>query len=620
MRLLPSRYDQPKPQRAKPLSSKVKHFTAPLKGLNLDTRKVEGDLLTATIMDNFIVEENQIRIRPGYKLVIDYAKANPVERLIPYSGTPSRLLAAIDGELRHVAVGGDLLLDGFNSNDWHWTAFSNLSDTKYTVMVNGADGVWSWDGGLTATDPIPGVAVVSISNTYPAVCTVASGDIDKFTDGMFVTIAGVIDTGMEVCNGTHRIANVGSPANTFELVGVDATAAAPPGTVTGTITVDVPGSGMVKELVTAPVGEAWVVPDSFHIVLSHMNRLWFADPTNLAVYYLDIQAKSGQLSLFPLSAVFRHGGSIRAMAAWTRDGGAGLDDVLAIFSTQGECVLFSGIDPDTPENFQLVGIFHFDAPMSKHSVLNYGGDLYVLIGTGLVPMSKLIQSETAGLGRVDQSVYTEFLKSSMSHRGLPGWSVVLIHNTGRMVCNMPDGGADKYRQMVRFMPNPIWASWSAVPSRCWCWENDRIFFGSDKGKVYEGSPSFLSDDGKAIVADVQMAWSSYGTPARKHFKMIKPYILTDGLVKPYVDMHVDNEVSKPKSQPATNLGSTQGADWNTATWDVDYWAIREQTNVNFSGIGRLGNVGAIRLTASVFNCNFAVTAFDVLWEPGSIFG
>ncbi len=38
-------------------------------------------------------------------------------------------------------------------------------------MVNGADGVWSWDGGLVSTDPAP-VTVTNLSKTNPAVCTV----------------------------------------------------------------------------------------------------------------------------------------------------------------------------------------------------------------------------------------------------------------------------------------------------------------------------------------------------------------------------------------------------------------------------------------------------------------
>ena len=34
----------------------------------------------------------------------------------------------------------------YGSDDWQWTSFANLSQVKYTVMVNGIDGVISWDG------------------------------------------------------------------------------------------------------------------------------------------------------------------------------------------------------------------------------------------------------------------------------------------------------------------------------------------------------------------------------------------------------------------------------------------------------------------------------------------
>lgn len=74
------------------------------------------------------------------------------------------------------------------------------------------------------------VTVTSLSNTNPAVVTVAAGDISKFTNGMMVTIAGATGTGMTAANGTHEIASVGSPANTFTLVGVNTSAAAAPQT------------------------------------------------------------------------------------------------------------------------------------------------------------------------------------------------------------------------------------------------------------------------------------------------------------------------------------------------------------------------------------------------------
>ena len=51
---------------------------------------------------------------------------------------------------------------------------------------------------------------------------------------------------------------------------------------------------MIKEPVTAPTASPYVHPNNFHLVLSHMNRLWFADRANLAVYYLPITKRAGR--------------------------------------------------------------------------------------------------------------------------------------------------------------------------------------------------------------------------------------------------------------------------------------------------------------------------------------
>jgi hypothetical protein len=204
---------------------------------------------------------------------------------------------------------------------------------------------------------------------------------------------------------------------------------------------------------------------------------------------------------------------------------------------------------------------------------------------------------------------------------------MLNHSSGRMICNMPQGATNRYRQMVRFMPNPVWASWSGMPSRCWGWISNRVYFGSDDGKVYEIHPNYLNDDGQPIKADVQMAWSSYNTPALKHFKMVLPFIVTDGSPKPYIDIKVDYDTSPPENQPEASFG-VEGARWDVALWPEDpaagekdsYWATVDRTRTNYSGVGRLGHVGAIRLTASLLDCSFTVTGFDVIYETGSVFG
>lgn len=520
MRMLPSRYAAPKPAQIKRQVASLKHISAPLKGLSLSSKLAEGDPLTAVVLDNWTVEENLIRSRPGIAQTVALAGGAAVEALVPFYGSPDKLAAASGGKLFN--LDGSVIHSGFLSNDWHFTAFSNLSQTAYTVMVNGQDGVWSWDG----------LAVAA-------------------------------------------------------------------------------------ETVTAPAGKPYIVPSQFNVVVSHMNRLWFADSANLSVYYLPIQQKSGEVKELPLNGIFKHGGNIRAIASWTVDGGGGLDDQLAIFSTNGEVALYGGTDPDS--DFALTGIYRFDAPMSKHSVVNFGGELYVLISTGLVPMSQLMRAETAQVGKLaDRQNYTAFLAAA-DKRDFPGWAVLLDQSTSRMICNMPQGGKT-YRQMVRNMPGQQWSSWSALPSRCWGWFDNRLFMGSDDGKVYEMAAFNLNDAGKPIRVDVQAAWQSFGTPATKQFKMVLPYLQSDGVPVPFIDLKVDYDQTAPTNQPDVTVGSGSGASWDTGTWDVDGWAGSPANWNNWSGVGRLGRVGAPRLVALVSNCTLALTGWDVLYESGSVFG
>jgi hypothetical protein len=395
------------------------------------------------------------------------------------------------------------------------------------------------------------------------------------------------------------------------LPGIDLLAAT--GTSGAGITAQ-PFGSFVTENITVPPGETWILPAKFDKVILHMNRLWFADSQNLAVYYLPIQQKGGLLELFPLNALFKRGGHIMAMHTWSIDGGTGLDDALVIFSSNGEAVIYSGVDPGS--DFKLVGIFRFDSPMSKESLINFGGDLYVMISTGLVPMTTLIRAETEQLGKSDQNVMKEFETIAKSFRTFFGWQVILNHHTGHAICNMPIGNG-KYQQMVRKMPGQIWMKWLDAPARCWGWLDNHLYFGSDDGKIYLGGTEYLNDNGAPINADVRFAWSGFKSVTKKNFKMARLYTITDGLPRPFIDVEVDYNNQPPVNQPEIVVTSP-GAEWNTATWDVDYWALEEQSRQNWQGVTGLGRVGAARIRLSVTGCTFSLTGIDVLYELGSV--
>lgn len=83
------------------------------------------------------------------------------------------------------------------------------------------------------TPPTAAVNLVTLSNAKPAIATVATGDIAKFTNGNFVTIAG---TGTAVDGMAFRLSSVGTPANSFTLDGSDLSALAAPVSAKGTAT------------------------------------------------------------------------------------------------------------------------------------------------------------------------------------------------------------------------------------------------------------------------------------------------------------------------------------------------------------------------------------------------
>lgn len=606
--MVPSRYLQGKPLQIKKRVSDIKHLTAPLKGLSLSSQLVTGDPLSAPILDNWVVRENMISVRPGTKKISTLPAGTPISAILPYYGGPDTYaLASID---KIYSADLTLIGSGYGSDDWAWTAFSNLGDTDYTILVNGHDGVWSWNGGKVL--PSAPIVITSLSNANPCVATVAAADIAKFHNGDTVTIVGATGL-MSPANGSHIISLVGTPANTFTLPGVDTSAATAP--QTANLDAIIAGS-LFKENVTAPPTATWIDPLKFDKTLTHMNRLWFADSEHLAIYYLPLQQKTGVVKHVPLNAIFRRGGHIQALYTWTVDGGVGMDDQIVIFTSNGEAAIYGGVDPDS--DFQLVGIFRFDAPMAKQSIINFGGDLYVMISTGLVAMSTMLRAETEQLGKYDKNIVSAFREPARAYRNEFGWGVMLDPHSGFAICNVPLGGK-RYKQLVRFMPDPIWASWSGLEARCWGWVDSHRYYGTDAGELYEVSMEFLSDNGNPITADVQFAWYAFGTQGLKHFKMALPYMITDGTPRPYVDVMVDYNQSAPLNLPEVTQ-SQLAATWDVATWDQDYWSQQPNQRGQWQGIGKLGRVGAVRIKVSVKDCTFSIAACDVIFETGAAVG
>src|SRR4029078_4390636 len=119
-----------------------------------------------------------------------------------------------------------------------------------------------------------------------------------------------------------------------------------------------------------------------------MNRLWFLEENALHVWYLATSAIQGTLTKF--LPPFRQGGKCMAMGSWTRDGGSGSDDFSVFVSSEGECVIYAGVDPSSASSFALVGVYRIPTVIGRRCLVPAGAELGILTMQGLVPLSQIM--------------------------------------------------------------------------------------------------------------------------------------------------------------------------------------------------------------------------------------
>lgn len=346
-------------------------------------------------------------------------------------------------------------------------------------------------------------------------------------------------------------------------------------------------------------------------VAAHRSRLWFIQKNTLTAWYLNALAIAGTATEFPLGAVFKNGGTLLAIATWTRDGGSGPGDLLAFITTSGEIAVYDGTNPDSASTFGLVGIFKVDRPIGKLCTTKNGGDLLILTRSGVVSMGALLPgySEPERV-TISELIRPEFIRASVA-ASMWGWSISTYGTRGWIIVNVP-ATESTFVQFVFSTLGNAW--WRAVGMNGVCWQelDGNIYFATAGGTVYRADVG-TTDDSAAITSDVMWAFSRYGTSNQKKFEMVRPIFTTNGSPRPAINVLVDFDLSEPTTTPqltegygGTPWGSPWGSPWTAASRTVTQWV----------GATGMGHSGAVRMKMSTKNLQAIVSGVDVMMKPG----
>ena len=137
-------------------------------------------------------------------------------------------------------------------------------------------------------------------------------------------------------------------------------------------------------------------PQDFSYVFAFKSRLFFIEKDSTNAWYLDVLNVSGPVSKLPLGGILPFNSPIIFGLGWSTQWGDDLADRAIFVTREGHVAAYHG----TPglDSFELQGTYRISPPMGKHAHFQYGGDVYVLTGDGIVSLNALVQGQALGSG------------------------------------------------------------------------------------------------------------------------------------------------------------------------------------------------------------------------------
>lgn len=355
--------------------------------------------------------------------------------------------------------------------------------------------------------------------------------------------------------------------------------------------------------------------DALHIN-NFKNRVWFIEKESFNAWYLPVSSIGGAANNLDLSGLFRLGGYLMAMANWTIDNAAGVDDYAAFITSEGEVALYKGTDPSSANTWALVGTFRMGRPIGRRCFCKAGADVLVVTTDGAFPLSKALLTDRSQLNLAATDKISPIFNTDVRAYGSTyGWQPIIYPLGKKLIVNVPTTEGTTSHQYVMNTEHGAWTKFTGWDAICWETLGDGLYFGGASA-VYKADTG-NSDDGSAITAVAQQAFSYFGNKTGiKHWKMARCIFTSNGTITPAIVLNVDFAQDRTTVAPSftDNLGST----WDIAPWDTSTWTRGDSITKNWQTVTGVGYAGGIRVVTETENLTCAWQSTDFLYEYGAV--
>lgn len=372
--------------------------------------------------------------------------------------------------------------------------------------------------------------------------------------------------------------------------------------------------------VRAHDGSSWSTPILTGVTSSqlinvavHLDRLWFVQDNTLDAWYLPVKAITGTVTKLPVGPFCTLGGELLAVASWTRDGGAGMDDLFVAITSKGEAVLYSGTDPASASTWEKIGTFKIPEPVGRRCFTKIGADLALITSVGVVPLSQILPLSAGGAANVaiTNKISGAVKRAYSSGSAFFGWQLIEYAKGNILILNVPISDGVTAHQYVMNTQSGAWSRFKGMNAHCWGTKGSDIYWGGN-GKVYKYGGRY-NDNGSTINATAILAYSNLGTPQNKIVRMARPLLTAATGYLPLLALRSDYDTGVV-NYTASSFDSG-GAEWDEAEWDIAEWALSSTPTAKWQPVFAEGSVISPAIGVNVTD-RVTFNGVDLMIEAG----
>ena len=356
-----------------------------------------------------------------------------------------------------------------------------------------------------------------------------------------------------------------------------------------------------------------VTPANLIGVTSHMSRLWFIEENTMKAWYLPTLAIAGAATSIDFGGISKLGGKLIAMASWTRDSGAGIEDLAVFVTSAGEVHIYGGTDPAAAATWRRVGTYKISEPVGRRCMVKVGGDIGIITTQGVVPLTGVLSRAESAQGKVaiTDKIREEFSSAYTANTSSKMWQCIEYPVAKLLMLNAPLVDGVSARQFVMNANTGAWCKFTNINANVFSLKGTEMYFGGLNGTVYKIGGT--TDAGVAIDGLSVSAFQNFGTPGTKSFRRIRPQFFGPSGYRPSIALKLD--YSDEFAIYTAASFNAPGVAWDTPDWDASAWASPAQSSALWQGITGEGFVAAVVVKLSSVE-TMTYNGAKILYETG----